>query len=406
VPEPDTNKEDKPEPPVCVPTPEICDGKDNDCNGQIDDNLTAPYCSKSKGVCANARKRCGGTRGWLNCSDADYLKHDPAYQAKETKCDGKDNDCNGDLDPGCRCKDGDTQSCGQTGGVCQVGTQTCANGKWGKCSGIEPSAELCNNKDDDCDGSIDEDFPDKGQACSVGKGACEQSSTYICKNNGSGVRCPVNAGSPQAETCNGKDDDCDGQIDNNLTAVQLCSKRVGVCAGNKAQRCENGSWTPCGAREYGPDYEVDEKTCDGKDNDCDGTIDENVTTRWYADKDGDGYGDPNDFVDACQKPTNRRYVQRLDDCNDNNKDVHPGQTNYFSTPYRTSNGTSYDYDCNNREEKKHGESGRCPSGCNGNVYRFVDRNVRCGTRKQMMTTCFSQQQTCKYYWQWAVQECR
>lgn len=74
-----------------------CDGLDNDCDGQTDEGLPPAPCDKDAGVCAGAMRACTG--GSLPaCSDATYLAHDPAYQAVETACDGKDNDCDGLTD--------------------------------------------------------------------------------------------------------------------------------------------------------------------------------------------------------------------------------------------------------------------------------------------------------------------
>jgi len=61
--------------------------------------------------------------------------------------------------------------------------------------------------------------------------------------------------------------------------------------------------------------------CDGKDNDCDGIIDNGALIKFYRDKDGDRYGDPNDSVEACSPP--QGYVQNAEDCNDNDTFINP-----------------------------------------------------------------------------------
>jgi hypothetical protein len=68
-------------------------------------------------------------------------------------------------------------------------------------------------------------------------------------------------------------------------------------------------------------------TGDCVDENCDGQIDEGVTTRYYRDADGDSFGDPDNFVQACKKLAG--YVLYSRDCNDNDPFEHPGQTWYL-----------------------------------------------------------------------------
>ncbi len=62
--------------------------------------------------------------------------------------------------------------------------------------------------------------------------------------------------------------------------------------------------------------------CDGKDNDCNNLVDDGIGTTWYADADGDGYGDANNFVMACVQPVG--YVSNSTDCDDTDNTVYPG----------------------------------------------------------------------------------
>jgi hypothetical protein len=83
--------------------PETCNGLDDDCSGTADDNLVGPPCPLQYGVCGGTRMVCGGASGWLACSAADYGPH---YEPVETTCDGLDNDCDGEVDENADCDDG------------------------------------------------------------------------------------------------------------------------------------------------------------------------------------------------------------------------------------------------------------------------------------------------------------
>jgi len=119
-----------------------------------------------------------------------------------------------------------------------------------------------------------------------------------------------------------------------------CGSDIGICSPGM-QICSNGFWGACvGAVEAVPE------TCNGLDDDCDGQVDEDPTdgVTYYVDGDGDGYcGEQN--VTACEMPPNT--CTSSNDCNDGNPDVHPGQTAFFMDD---DGDGSFDYNCDGQEE--------------------------------------------------------
>ena len=138
------------------PAVEGCNGADDDCDLRVDEDLPTRPCALTLGVCLGSTRTCGGASGFAACTAESY---GPNYEATETRCDGRDNDCDGTTDEGCDCLDGTTQSCGTSVGRCERGTQICAGGEFGACEGgVGPVEEICNGVDDNCNGLTDEDF--------------------------------------------------------------------------------------------------------------------------------------------------------------------------------------------------------------------------------------------------------
>lgn len=129
---------------------EQCDMKDNDCNGEVDDDVVyQAFCQDEDGdghgvLDAATKMDCKPSAGFGECdADCDDRDADVHPGATET-CDGRDDDCNGKVDEGAR------KACGI--GLCARYAVGCTN----NCTPGEPFAETCDGYDDDCDGEVDE----------------------------------------------------------------------------------------------------------------------------------------------------------------------------------------------------------------------------------------------------------
>ena len=331
--------------PGPAPSPEECNGIDDDQDGSTDEGLAAPPATLMSGVCVGNLQVCAGEAGWeepdlgdnvdyegeetrcdgldndcdgttdeeldmvcgtitgecelgvARCIDGVYQDCAGAIAPAPEVCDGLDNDCNDEIDNGinCNCSNGQVQGCGTDVGACRSGQQTCLNGQWGPCQGnTAPSAEVCNDIDDDCNGEVDDNLPATPTACGVGECSAEGIST--CQRGQFVDSCtPLRGG---AEICDGRDNDCDGNIDNgNPGAGQGCNTEVpGIC-GPGTTSCVNGV-TRCNG-----DQAAGAPVCgDQQDNDCDGDADE---WRNNCDTCGDRYEGS-----SCATPQSFRWPAR------------------------------------------------------------------------------------------------
>jgi hypothetical protein len=215
---------------------------------------------------------CGSDTPFVpDASVNDAAKCDPGSVTQGCACESA-------LYPKRVCYDGPPAT--RNVGVCLQGTRACVGGVVSACEGeVLPTAEVCNGKDDDCNGVVD-DIPVTAQGtygkltydCDAGGvGACAFGKT-VCTANGPTCQSIVGTGAP--EICNGIDDDCNGSVDDNLNNINCTVDQAadggliyGICVYGSG-KCVNGS-VACAPGTPRP-----QELCNGVDDNCNGQIDE------------------------------------------------------------------------------------------------------------------------------------
>ena len=258
--------------------PEICDGLDNDCDGHVDEELTVEHSP------CTVVGLCGMGFVQAHCLLAEWLcdySGVEGYEDDELTCDGWDNDCDGEVDEGYPAG----EPCdGPDADLCTTGSWTCTpEGTEVQCTNeTQPDqVEVCNGVDDDCDGTTDETDLSAADADCLSTGVCAASELIVVLCGIGTLTCDYSAidGYEPAETlCDGIDNDCDGDIDEDLTyqgqPVGAPCEGKGMCSQGEVQCSPLDGTVICSTEPGGANDQSDPEACDGWDNDCDGTVDD------------------------------------------------------------------------------------------------------------------------------------
>ena len=216
-------------------------------DGVVSEPMTVAQTTFGASCCDELAEGCEGVCA-MAVTGATGCEYPPLFEDPEVSCDGLDNDCDGEVDEGL------LNACG-----------TC---------GPAP-AEVCDGLDNDCDGEIDTDATD--------------GPTRYFDADGDGYGDPA-------------------------TATVMCVATPG--------------WVDNGLDCDDTDEDINpgaDEICDGVDNNCNGEIDETgAALSFFADGDGDGFGDSGDVTTSCVAPAG--YVADSSDCDDTRDFVYPGAT--------------------------------------------------------------------------------
>jgi Putative metal-binding motif len=234
---------------------ETCNGKDDDCNGIVDDGIADIITSCGVGECA--------ANGSSVCTDGEMVDSCTAGAPGTEVCDGLDNNCNGVIDDGIA---DIITSCG-VGECAANGSSVCTDGEMvDSCTAGAPGTEVCDGLDNNCDGIIDDGIADIITSCGVGE--CAATGSSVCTGGEMVDSCT--AGAPGTEVCDGLDNNCDGVVDDGIADI-ITSCGVGECAATGSSVCTDGEMIDsCTAGTPGTEV------CDGLDNNCDGVVDDAI----------------------------------------------------------------------------------------------------------------------------------
>ena len=314
---------------------ELCDGVDNDCDGDIDEGVGTTWYADADGDgfgdADAATESCSQPTGHVAASSDCDDTSDEIYPGAPERCDGLDNNCDGQADEGkggtwYLDADGDGWGDGDALDACEAPSS--AVDRDGDCddtdADVRPDAEeICDGKDNYCDGDTEEDVLTTFYQDTDGDGYGETKATTEACDAPSGfseddgdcndLDAAIHPGADESDCTDPTDYNCDGSVgwsDDDGDGYAAC------------EECDDT------AADINP---AATEICNGDDDDCDGYTDDDdkdvelsTGSDWYSDDDADGYGDADTQVRACDAPSG--YISTPGDCDDSAADINPGAT--------------------------------------------------------------------------------